>query len=780
MSEEQKTPEKENVMLKISRFIVEKRYLIFLILAIALIFSAFSSSWVKVNSELTDYLADDASSTLALNIMEEEFVTYGSAEVMFASVTYQEAECIWKEIKEMEGVQSVTFDDTTVHYNDASALYSITFNYPQEDDRCLAALEEVRAKYADYDIYVATDLGNAVQENLDKETSIIMVIVAIILICILLLTSESYGEVPVLLLTFVSAMVLNSGTNFVLGEISFISNSVTSVLQLALSLDYAVIMVNRYREEHQTLPTKEAVIVALSKAIPEISSSCLTTIGGLFAMMFMQFKVGPDMAVALIKSIFFALVAVFFIMPGLLVLFAPLIDKWAHKSFIPKVSFVGKFAYKGYKIIAPVFIVIILVTSYVSGNVNYAYGEDAIETPLKNEVQVAKSMIADTFTSNNMIAVVVPAGDYEAERAILDKLTAMEEVSSAMGLSNIEAMDGYTLTTEVNPRQFAELADLDYEVAQMLFAAYATEYELYGEIIGGISNYKVPLMDIFLYVCDMLDQGLVELEEDQEAELNDLKVQLMSGKDQLQGENYTRMLVYTTLPLGSETTYAFVEDIKELAQSYYPEKDVHVVGNVTTEIDFKTSFAIDNVVVSIVSILIVLVVLLFTFKSVAMPIVLIAVIQGAIWINFTFPAITQEPFFFLSYMIVSSIQMGANIDYAIVAASRFLEIKDEMPKEQAIIETMNFAFHTIFTSGSVMIAAGFLVGNITSSGSIVSMGQGLFRGTCISVILCLGVLPSVLLFSEKLVDRTSFSTSNLKAAAQKLLEEKSDENNDAE
>ena len=196
MSEEQKTPEKENVMLKISRFIVEKRYLIFLILAIALIFSAFSSSWVKVNSELTDYLADDASSTLALNIMEEEFVTYGSAEVMFASVTYQEAECIWKEIKEMEGVQSVTFDDTTVHYNDASALYSITFNYPQEDDRCLAALEEVRAKYADYDIYVATDLGNAVQENLDKETSIIMVIVAIILICILLLTSESYGEVP--------------------------------------------------------------------------------------------------------------------------------------------------------------------------------------------------------------------------------------------------------------------------------------------------------------------------------------------------------------------------------------------------------------------------------------------------------------------------------------------------------------------------------------------------------------------------------------------------------
>ena len=778
MNVEQKTQEKESLMLKVARVIVEKRYLIFLVLAIAMLFSVVSSSWVKVNSELTDYLADAASSKIALNIMEEEFITYGSAEIMFANVTYDEAECIYKEIKNMEGVQSVTFDETTAHYNNASALYSITFGYPDSDDNCLIALDAVKEKYSEYDLYISTDLGNAVQENLDKETSIIMVMVAFILVGILVLTSESYGEVPVLLLTFVSALVLNSGSNFLLGEISFISNSVTSVLQLALSLDYAVIMVNRYREEHEHLPTKEAVIVALSKAIPEIASGSLTTIGGLIAMMFMQFKVGPDMAISLIKAIIFALAAVFFIMPGLLVLFAPLIDKWKHRSFIPKVSFVGKFAYKSYKIIAPIFVVIMLLAAFVSGKMNYAYGEDAIETPLLNDNQISKNMIANTFTSNNMLAVIVPAGDYEKEKAILDKLSAREDVSAAMGLSNTEAIDGYTLTTKVTPRQFAELADLDYELAQMLFAAYATEHEQYGKILGGIGNYSIPLMDVFLYVCDMLEQGLVELDAEQQSELNDLKVQLSSAKEQLQGENYTRMLVFTTRPLGSETTYAFVDEVKELAQSYYPDKDVHVVGNVTTEMDFKESFAIDNIVVSIVSILIVLVVLLFTFKSVAMPIVLIAVIQGAIWINFTFPALTQEPFFFLSYMIVSSIQMGANIDYAIVAASRFSEIKNEMSKEQAIIDTMNFAFHTIFTSGSVMIAAGFLVGNITSSGSIVSMGQGLFRGTCISVVLCLFVLPQVLLISDRIVDRTSFSASKLKAVAQKILEEKSVENND--
>ena len=767
---------RESLMLKIARCIVEKRYLIFLALIIALIFSAFSIQWVQVESDLTKYLPDSASSTIGLEVMEEEFITYGMADIMFANLTYDEAERIYEEIKAMDGVLSVTFDNSTVHYNNSSAMYSITFGYPEKDEACLVALDAILERYDNYDTYLSTTLGNTLQETLDKEVSLIMVIVAIIVVLVVTLTSESYGEVPVLLITFVSAMILNMGTNFLMGKISFISNSVTSVLQLALSLDYAVIMVNRYREEHQSLPTKEAVIVALSKAIPEITSSSLTTVGGLCAMLFMQFKVGPDMGINLIKAIFFALLAVFLIMPGLLVLFAPLIDKWKHKSFIPKVPFVGRIANKTYRIIPPIFLVIAIAAMYVSGLCPYAYGEDGIETPLQNETQIAKQMMADTFTSNNMIAVVVPAGDYASEKAILDTFSSMDEVSSAMGLSNIEAMDGYTLTSALNPRQFAELADLDFEVAQMLYTAYATENELYGEIIGGISNFQIPLMDIFLYVCNMLEQGIVEMDTEQQEMLADLKVQLVSGKEQLQGENYSRMLVYTTLPLGSETTYAFVENIKEVAQRYYPEQDVYVVGNVTTEMDFKDSFSTDNIVVSIVSILIVLLVLLFTFKSVAMPIVLIAVIQGCIWINFSYPAIVNDPVFFLSYLITSSIQMGANIDYAIVAASRFIEIKDKMPKKDAIIETMNFAFPTIVTSGSIMIAAGFLVGNLTSSGSIVSMGQGLFRGTCLSVVLCLFVLPQMLLISEKIVDKTSFSAEGIRKAAMKMLEEKEDEN----
>ena len=137
--------------------------------------------------------------------------------------------------------------------------------------------------------YVSTSLGNSKAEIISQEVSVIMVIVAIIVVAVLLLTSQTYAEVPVLLLTFVTAMILNQGTQFLMGKISFVSNSVTSILQLALSLDYAVILCNRYKEEREQLPIREAVIAALSKGIPEIGASSMTTIGGLAAMLFMQF-----------------------------------------------------------------------------------------------------------------------------------------------------------------------------------------------------------------------------------------------------------------------------------------------------------------------------------------------------------------------------------------------------------------------------------------------------------------------------------------------------------
>lgn len=748
-------------MAKLATFIVDKRNLFFLLTVILLIFSAFSRNWVEVESELSAYLPEDSGTRQALDIMEEQFTTLGSAQVMAANITQDQAEALRDQIAGIKGVQGVEYDNTEEHYNNDSALYTVTFDYDESDDACLDSLEEIKSALSAYDLYVSTELGNTEQEAIDREVSVIMVYVAVIIVVVLLFTSQTYAEVPVLILTFVVAMILNLGTNFLLGKISFVSDSVTSILQLALSLDYAVIFCNRYKEEHRLLPIREAVIVALSKAIPEIGASSLTTIGGLVAMMFMQFRIGADMAVCLVKSILFALLSVFVVMPGLLMLFGPLMDRTEHRNFVPKIPFVGKFAYKT-RFVAPVlFVVAIAVAFPLSQKCPYAYGESSLETPVLNETQIAENMIHDNFTSTNMLALMVPAGDYEKEAAILSELEQYAEVDSAMGIANVEAMDGYTLADQLSPREFAELAGLDYEAAQVVYGAYAASQEEYGQIIGNLDNYEVPLIDMFLFVCEQVDSGIVTLDEEQTEMLNDAYTQMTAAKEQLQGTDYSRMLVYLTLPESGEETYQFLDTIQETAQKYYPDGKVYLAGNSTTEYDFQKAFARDNMVVSVVSILIVLVVLLFTFKSAGMPVLLILVIQGSIWINFSMPYLLNQPLFFMSYLVVSSIQMGANIDYAIVVANRYQELKGQMPHRDAIIETMNFAFPTIITSGTILAVAGTLIGLMTSTASITGIGQNLGRGTILSILLVMFVLPQFLLIGGKVVDMTAFSMPNV-------------------
>ena len=756
MSEHTREKSGESVMLKLATFIVDKRNLFFLITIIALIFSAFSRNWVQVENDLAAFLPDHSETRQGLDVMEEQFTTYGTARVMVANISLAEAETLKETIAGLDGVQSVDFDGAE-DYKDVSALYAVTFDYDETDDRCLASLELVKQQLEDYDLYLSTGLGDQEAEAIDAEVRVIMVYVAVIVVLVLLLTSQTYAEVPVLLLTFVSAMILNLGTNFLMGKISFVSNSVTSILQLALSLDYAVILCNRFKEERESLPLREAVIAALSKGIPEIGSSSLTTIGGLTAMMFMQFKIGPDMAVCLVKAILYALLSVFVIMPGLLMLFGPLMEKTKHKSFIPKIPFVGKFAHATRFLIPPVFVILVLFAFHFSSDCPYAYGYSGLKTPKLNDTLIAENRINDTFGSTNFVALVVPAGDYGAERALLTELERYEEVDYTMGLSNVEAIDGYMLADKLSPRQFAELTDLDYELAQLLYTAYATEHEEYGKIVGGISTFSVPLMDMFLFVYDCVEEGYVTLSASEKQEIDDAYGQINSAKLQLSGEKYNRVLLYLNLPESGQETYDFIDTIRETARKYYPEGDIYVVGNSTTEYDFQKSFSTDNVVVSIVSILIVLVVLLFTFKSAGMPILLILVIQGAIWMNFSIPAMTGNQIFFMSYLVVSSIQMGANIDYAIVIGSRFVELKDQMSKREAMIETMNFAFPTIITSGSILAVAGTLIGQMTSDAAIVGIGQSLGRGTVISILLVMFVLPQILLLGDKVIDRTSFS-----------------------
>ncbi len=758
----QKTNEKKenNFMLKVATFIVDRRNLFFLLFGIAIIFSLIASRWVKVENDLKKYLPDTAETSVGLKLMDEQFITYGSADVMVTNITLEEAKKINEILESRDDIYMVSFDESSEHYNNFSALYNITFSYPETDERAITALEDVQNELEGYDIYVSTTLGDQRAELVNHEMDIVSILVAVVVLTVLILTSQTYAEVPVLLITFGASALLSAGTNFLFGTISYISDSVTIVLQLALSVDYAIILCNRYKEEHQNLPVREADIIALSKAIPEIFASSLTTIGGLVAMMFMKFKIGPDLAMCLIKAIFLSLLSVFTLMPGLLILFGPWMDKTKHKSFIPNIPFVGKFDYHTRFFIAPLFVVIIVAAFLIQRHCPIVYGESLIETSIQNEVQIAEERIAESFGKSNVLALIVPAGNYETERKLLNELEKHPEVDYTQGLCNTEAMDGYMLTDMLTAREFSELMDVDYEVAELLYMAYAVNDENYAKIVNGFSGYKISLIDSVMFLYDEVEEGYVTLDSETEETLRDAYNKMKMAKEQLQGEDYSRMLVYLTLPEEGDETFSFLDQMHIIAGKYYDKDNVYVIGNATSDYDLKKSYETDSKVTSVISILAVLAVLLFTFLSAGMPVLLILVIQGAIWLNFAFPALEHKNLFFLSYMIVSSIQMGANIDYAIVISGRYTEERKYRLKKEAIIETLNFAFPTIITSGSMMILSGFFIGKMTSNGAISGIGESLARGTIISILLVMFVLPQILMVGEKIIEKTSFKFSS--------------------
>ena len=758
---------KGNAMEKLASFIVDKRNLFFLLYIFALIFCAVATGWVKVENDITTYLPDSTETRQGLTVMNDNFITYGSARVMVSNISYDTALDLQEVIEDIDGVDTVEFDATKDHYADASALYSVSFDAEADDDRAKTAMQDIRDALADYDTYVDTQVGVDTSADLQAEMSVIIVIAAIIIVVVLTLTSRSYAEVPVLILTFGTAALLNMGTNFLCGTISFISNSVTVILQLALAIDYAIILCHRFSDEHETLDTREACIAALSKAIPEISSSSLTTISGLAALGFMHFGIGRDLAVVLIKAILFSMLAVFTLMPGLLVLFSRLIDKTRHKNLIPKITAVGKFDVKTRYIVPPIFAVIVIAAAVFANKCPYCYTFTDLVTAKQSESQIAYQKIKNEFGTSNMVAVIVPSGNYENEGKILEELENCPEVKSTMGLANIEAMDGYMLTDAVTPRQLAEMAGLDYEVAKALYGAYAIDHDQYGEFVNGLGNYKVPIYDMFRFLEQEMHDGNVTLSGDVQDTLDDLFAQLDKAQVQLQAENYSRMVAYLSVPEESSETFAFLDKMHDMVSKYYPE-DAYIVGNTTSAMDLSSSFGEDNLLISVLSALFVILVLLFTFKSAGLPVLLIFVIQGSIWINFSVPYLQDSPLYFLGYLIVNSIQMGANIDYAIVISSHYTDLKKVMHHKDAIVTALNESFPTIFTSGSILASAGVLISVLTTNPVIAAIGECLGRGTIVSILLVLFVLPQILVLGDVIIERTSFEMKGIAGATRNV------------
>lgn len=752
---------KDGFMIKLATFIVDKRNYIYILFTVFIIFSVIGMSKMHVINNITEYLPSATETRQGLNIMDEEFMTYATAKVMVSNITYENGEALAEQIKGIANIKDVEYENDEEHYKNSAALFKVTFADDGNTEESITAKKEIKKILSEYDMYMSTDVGAEEEdaEDLDRSMVLILSLAAIIIGLVLLFTSQTYGEIIVFVIVFIVAAILNTGTNYLLGDISFITKSVAVVLQLALAIDYAIILAHRFSEEKENYPgdARQAIIVALSKAIVEISSSSLTTISGLVALTLMQLKIGMDMGRILSKGIVFSIISVFLLMPGLLLQMSNFIERTKHKNFVPSIKLWGRFVVKTRYVMPVIFVIIAVAGCIINNKIQFAFDIDSVRATIRTEKSIAKDKINDNFGISSQMAVVIPKGNHDSEAAILERVGQLERVTHAQGLANVRIeQNGYehTLTEKLTPREVSEFVDMDYDMICLLYKVYGLKNEEYGAFFNDIDSCKLTLIDIIHFVKDEIDKEVINFDNETTDDFNEIYNDLVDAERQLEGDNYARLVFEYKGDVEGQDSYDFLEHVREIAKEYY--ENPIISSNTTASYDLYSSFGKDNKKISFLTIMFVFIILVFTFRSFGIPVLLVLTIQGSIWINFSFPVIQNVKMYFLSYLVVSSIQMGATIDYAIVIANRYEKLKRVMNSKKAAIQAVDDAFPTILTSGSILSMAGLLIGYISTDAVISSLGICLGRGTIISMILVMLILPQILILCEKFVDKTYF------------------------
>ena len=752
-----KNHSENRILYNISYAVIKGRFILFALFAAALVFCAFSFSRVRINTDLTSLLPADSETRKGIAVMSEEFTALASAQVMVEDVTVEKALELCDDIRSVPHVISVLFDDSDAHYKDGSALFTIGFDGVENDVEVVGAMEQINGKLSSYKTYTSTAVGFDYLGQLAGEMGFVIGLAAIVILAVLLFTSKSYFEILIFAVVFITAAALNMGTNYWFGEISSITNSVAIILQLALAIDYAIIFAHRYYDELDSgSEIRVSLVHALSKSIVEISSSSLTTVSGLVALMLMQFRLGYDLGIVLAKGIVFSMLTVFLLMPGLFMVSARLLEKTRHRSFVPEMHKWGAVLTKKVPFFLLIFAVVLPASIYFSSRTEYAFSDSSVTEIIHSDRRDAMRKIRSAFAPNTSVAMILPKGDYEHERAIIEETKNIPGVSSVLGLAGIGiGFDtGKYLTDLIGTEDFAELVNADKALVERLFYAHGLENGNF-KVLRGTDGYEVPLVDIVLYLFEKIDSGVVSLDQAQTALLDEIRPSLETAAKQLRGTDHSRIVFTSSLLPEGEESVELVEKLRACALKYYSPDDVLVIGEITSARDLKESYKSDSVLISWLTIAFVFLILLITFKSPVAAAVLVFVIQGSIWINFSILYLTGSVPFFVTNMIVSAIQMGATIDYAIVIMNRYRALRAKNDKRTAASAAVNESFPTVITSGAIMTFAGLLIAFRVSDVYVGHIGLAVGRGALISVVIVLTVLPQLLVLLDKAIIKTT-------------------------
>ncbi len=462
-------------MKKLTDFIINKRYFILGIFIIFSVICAFLETKVKINHDMAEYLPDSSETRMGNEIMEKEFgdTVTSTLNLMFKGLSSEEKLKIKEELENIEEVSEVEYDESSNYNKDDYTLYAITVEDEADSKAAATLYQEISKKYKDYTFYTS---GGISENNKSVLPFWIVVLAVVSALIILLIMCESYVEPFLFLTSILIAVLLNKGTNIIFSSVSNITVSITAILQMALSMDYSIMLMNRYDQEKKK--EKDIVVAmknALYKAFQAISSSSVTTIVGLLSLVFMSFKIGKDLGFVLAKGVLFSLLCIFFVLPALILIFDKWIVKTKKKSPVIKLDKLGSFSYKLRYLSAPLFLLIFVVSFILKGNLGINYTDSESDE------------VSKVFKENNQMAIIYRNKDEESISKLLSNFENNKNIDEVLGYGN--TINQNLTYDKVNDK----LNDLGYEKSIEDYLLKIVYYDYYNK-----DNENMIMLDNFL------------------------------------------------------------------------------------------------------------------------------------------------------------------------------------------------------------------------------------------------------------------------------------------
>ena len=671
------------------------RKFILIIAFILLIPAIIGMKATRINYDILVYLPENIETVKGEKILSEDFDMGGFSVIILDNMKNKDILKLESRIKEINNVEKVVSIADVIGteipkemlpkevqdmlYDENKTLMLVTFKEQISSDETVEAVEKIR-QISDERCKISGMTATLIdtRDLSDSEVLVYVIIAVILCLIILQIALDSYSVPFLLLMNIGIAILYNMGTNIFLGEISYITKAISAVLQLGVTMDFAIFLYHSYvQEKSKNVSNEEAMSSAIRKTFASVLGSSLTTIAGFLALCSMNLTLGKDIGIVMAKGVLIGVISVVTILPALILECDKLIQKTKHKEILPKFRHIREFVIKHYLLITIIFIIALPISYYGYKNTGVYYKLDKSLPDSLSSVE-ANNLLKDNFNmaSMEMLLIDKDIPEYKTNEMI-DKIEKMDGIEWAIGYSKLASI--------------------------------------------GIPKSALP----------------------------------QEVLDTFQSDKYQMILINSKYEIATDELNAQVKELSNLVKEY--DENAILAGEGPLMKDLVEIADHDFNSVNVTSIAVIFVIMLFVLKSISLPVILIAVIEFAIFINMGIPYYTKITLPFVASIVIGTIQLGATIDYAILITNKYITArKDRKDKKEAISKALETSIGSIIVSGLCFFGATFGVGVYSKIEMIGSLCTLMSRGAIVSMLTVICVLPAFLMIFDKVINKTTF------------------------